>query len=68
MEESLKCFIPRRFPGYEKVYRAEQVFSREGNELIENFVKKLTKKAKKEAIENAPKLHQDYYFPDKKIP
>ena len=35
-------------------------------QLLINFVKKLTKKAKKEAIENAPKLHQYYYLPDKK--
>jgi len=69
MEESLKSFILRRFPGYKKACRAEQIFSREGNAIIDNFFfKKLTKKAKKEAIENAPKLHQYHYLPDKKSP
>jgi hypothetical protein len=49
MEESLKFFLPRRFPGYEKVYRAEKVFSREGTAIIDkllsrNRTKKQTKR------------------------
>jgi hypothetical protein len=38
IEESLKFFIPRIFPGYEKVYRAEQVSGRESNAIIDKLL------------------------------
>jgi hypothetical protein len=39
MEESLKFAIPRRFPGYDKVYMVEQDFSREGNAFIDKLTR-----------------------------
>jgi hypothetical protein len=38
MEESLKFFIPRRFPGYGKVYRAEQNFIGDGTAIIDKLL------------------------------
>jgi hypothetical protein len=38
IEEFLKIFMPRRFPGYEKVYTAEQGFSRNGNAIIDKLL------------------------------
>jgi hypothetical protein len=38
MEEFLKFFILRISPAYEKVYRAEQVYSREGKAVIDKLL------------------------------
>jgi hypothetical protein len=38
MEISIQFFILRGFSGYEKVYRAVQVLSRQGNAIIDKIL------------------------------
>jgi len=68
IEESLKCFVPRRFPGYEKVYRAEQVFSREGNAIIDKFCQETDQKSKERGNRKRTEITSVLLFTGQNIP